>query len=358
VSEKDNNCPDCPKQLSDNRDFGSGADLSGDGPTVLVTGAGGFVGQKLCGELAKRGYKLRVLVRNDGADAFFKSIKAQIYNGDIRDHEVVDCVCDGVSGVFHLASIVQRAGIPDRDFWDVHVTATRNLMAACVKYNVSRVVHCSTIGVLGHITSPPADESSPYNVEDIYQKTKAEGEKVAMEYHRVKGVPVTIVRPAAVYGPGDRRLLKLFRMIASGRFVMVGDGKTLIHPVYIDDLVEGMILACERPEAVGEIFILGGPEYISISRWAEIIASQAGVSLPGLSIPYYPVKVAAMLCEGLFRPLGLEPPLFRRRVDFFVKNRAFSIDKAKNRLGYDPKVGTSEGARLTIAWYRERGWIK
>ncbi len=358
MSEKDNDCPDCPKQFPDNRDFGSSANPSDNGSTILVTGAGGFVGRKLCGELAKRGYKLRVLVRNDRTDAFFKSIKAQIYNGDIRDHEVVDCVCDGISGVFHLASIVQQAGIPDRDFWDVHVTVTKNLMAACVKYNVSRVVHCSTIGVLGHITGPPADESSPYNVEDIYQRTKAEGEKVAMEYHKSKGLPVTIVRPAAVYGPGDRRLLKLFKLIASGRFVMIGDGKTLIHPVYIDDLVKGMVLAYEQPEAVGEIFILGGPEYMSISRWSEIIAGQAGVSLPRWRIPYHPVKVAAMLCESLFKPFGLEPPLFRRRVDFFVKNRAFSIDKAKNMLGYDPKTGIKEGARLTMAWYREQGWIK
>ncbi|VAX14996.1 UDP-glucose 4-epimerase [hydrothermal vent metagenome] len=343
-------CADCPdKETSSVQPLEAGR--------ILVTGASGFVGQNLCKALDKRGYKLRVLVRDDKADTFFKSLKAQIYKGDIRDKDVVDGACAGVEGVFHLASIVQQAGIPDREFWNVHVTATRNLLEAARKADAGRVVHCSTVGVLGHVADPPADEATAYNVEDIYQVTKAEGEKLALEFNSMTGLPITVVRPCAVYGPGDRRLYKLFKLIATGKFRMIGDGSTLIHPVYIDDLVDGMILAYESPSAVGKVYILGGARYVAVREWAEIIAREAGVALSSFSIPYTPVWLAAVACEAVCAPFAIEPPLFRRRVDFFVKNRAFSINKAKQELEFSPKTDLEKGAAKTIEWYRRMGWI-
>ncbi|VAX15689.1 hypothetical protein MNBD_NITROSPINAE03-795, partial [hydrothermal vent metagenome] len=239
----------------------------------------------------------------------------------------------------------------------VHVTATRRLLEAAKKADVKRVVHCSTVGVLGHVADPPADENTAYNVEDIYQVTKAEGEKLALEYGSMTGLPVTVVRPCAVYGPGDRRLLKLFKLIATGRFRMIGDGSTLIHPVYIDDLVDGMILAYESSRAIGKVYILGGEQYVSVREWTKIIAREAGVTLSSFSIPYTPVWLAAIACEAVCAPFGMEPPLFRRRVDFFVKNRAFSINKAKQELEFSPKTDLDEGAAKTIEWYRQMGWI-
>jgi nucleoside-diphosphate-sugar epimerase len=297
------------------------------------------------------------MVRGHHHDEFLNSVGAQIIIGDIRNESALDVACNGVAGIFHLASIVQKAGIPDSEFYDVHVKATKSLLDAALKHNVGKIVHCSTIGVLGHIENPPADETAPYNVEDIYQTTKPEGEKVALNHHREHDAAVTVVRPAAVYGPGDTRLLKLFKMVAEGKFRMVGDGNTLIHPVYVDDLVNGMLLAFEKPESAGEVYILGGEKPVTLNEWVAIIAKAAGVSGPGFSIPYLPVKIAAILCETICKPLGIEPPLFRRRVDFFVKNRAFSIDKAKRDLGYDPSVDLVDGANRTIGWYKENDWI-
>ena len=347
MTDNKENCRDCPE---------TEPVIPNDG-RILITGAGGFVGRKLCEALAGRGYKLRVLVRNDRHEQLFRSLQAQIYTGDIRDREVVDWACDGVTGVFHLASIVQQAGIHDNEFWDTHVTAVKQLLVSAKKYGIVRVVHCSTIGVLGHITGEPADESMEYNVEDIYQITKAEGEKVALEFYALTGFPITVVRPAAVYGPGDTRLLKLFKLVATGKFRMVGSGNTLIHPVYIDDLVDGMILAYEKENAIGEKYILGGKEPVSLSQWVDIIAAHAGVKRKKLSVPYSLVRFAAIACEAVCKPLNIEPPLFRRRVDFFVKNRAFSIDKARTELGYEPKVDLNEGSKLALEWYKKEGWI-
>lgn len=324
---------------------------------IAITGASGFVGKNLAAALAGRGFKLRVFTRDNREDEFFRSLKAEIYTGDLRDPEAANWLLDGASALINLASIVQKAGSPDSEFWEVHLHAVKRLMDSAVKNGVKRVVHVSTTGVMGDIKNPPADEDSPLNAEDIYQVTKAEGEKAALSYNGDDGLEVTVVRPAMVYGPGDTRMLKLFRFIANGSFRMIGDGKTLAHPVYIDDLVDGIILALESKNAPGRVYIIGGEKYVTLNEWTETIAKEAGVRLSRASVPYWPVNMAAVVCETLCKPFGVEPPLFRRRVDFFVKNRAFSIERAKRELGYQPKVGVSEGARRALEWYRSRGLL-
>jgi nucleoside-diphosphate-sugar epimerase len=213
------------------------------------------------------------------------------------------------------------------------------------------------VGVHGHITNPPADEASPFAPGDIYQETKAEAERLALDLGGRRGLPVAVVRPGAIYGPGERRLLKLFRAIARRRYAVVGDGRAFYHPVFIDDLVAGFLLAMERPEAVGQSFIIAGARYVSQADLAALIARHtAGRVLP-FRVPAAPLRWAGALCEALFVPLGLEPPLHRRRVDFWTKSRAFSIDKARRLLGYDPKVDLEEGIARTAAWYRQAGWL-
>ncbi len=316
---------------------------------VVVTGATGFVGKRLCQTLTDRGYKVRVLVRSDREDPFFRSINAQIYTGDICDPEVADWVLDGAVGLFNLAAVVSKKGVDVSEFRRVHVEAVENLLDAALRRGVRRFVQCSTIGVLGDIGNRPADEETPLNAKDEYQLSKAEGEKLALSYNGKEKLEVTVVRPAMVYGPGDTRLAKLFRHIATGRFRMIGTGATLAHPVYIDDLVEGMILALNSKKAAGRIYILGGDRCVTLNEWAAIIAKAAGVKLSRFHIPYPLVMSVALVCEVICAPFGIEPPLYRRRVDFFIKNRAFAIDRAKEELGYNPMVNLEEGAKRTLA---------
>jgi len=325
--------------------------------TILVTGANGFLGRSLCQRLHAIGQKIRALVRGPGHDQLLNDICTEVVTGDIREEKVIERSCKGVVGIFHLAAIVQKAGIQDSEFYDIHVNATKTLLDYAIKYNVSKVVHCSTIGVLGHIEKPPADETAPFNAEDIYQVTKAEAEKVVLQHYKEHKTPVTIVRPTAIYGPGDKRLLKLFKMILNGKFHMVGNGNTFIHPVYVDDLIDGMLLAYENSKSEGEIYIIGGAKYITLNEWVSIIGKTGGTVGSRFSIPYLPVQLGAILCEAICKPFGIEPPLFRRRVDFFIKNRAFSIEKARRELCYNPSVDLSEGARKTISWYKKHGWV-
>jgi nucleoside-diphosphate-sugar epimerase len=166
-----------------------------------------------------------------------------------------------------------------------------------------------------------------------------------------------VVRPGAIYGPGETRLLKLFRAIARGRYAIVGSGEAFYHPVYIDDLVDGFLLALECPRAVGEAFIVAGPRYVTQRELATTIASHTGGRVLPFRIPAAPLQWAGAVVEAVCVPLGIEPPLHRRRVDFWTKSRAFSIAKARRMLGYAPRVDVDEGVARTAEWYRQAGWL-
>jgi nucleoside-diphosphate-sugar epimerase len=213
------------------------------------------------------------------------------------------------------------------------------------------------VGVHGNVANPPANEDAPIAPGDIYQATKAEAEAQALRFDRERGLPVVVVRPGAIYGPGETRLLKLFRAIARGRYAVVGTGKTLYHPVYIDDLVAGFLLALDRPAAVGEAFLIAGPRYVSQDELAALIARSTGGRVWPFHIPAGPIQILGDAVEAICVPLGLEPPLHRRRVDFWTKSRAFTIEKARRLLGYAPKVDVEEGIARTADWYREAGWL-
>jgi nucleoside-diphosphate-sugar epimerase len=271
------------------------------------------------------------------------------------DPAVISRAIEGREVVYHLATSFQEPKLSLARQREVHVAATQRLLEAARAEGVRRFVHCSTVGVLGDVKVPPADETTPYSPGDSYQETKCEGELAALAFQASYDFPLTVARPTSIYGPGDRRLLKLFQMIAHRRFVMIGSGRAFFHMVHVDDLVRGFRLLAERPEAVGQVFILGGEDYRSLQELTALIAEALGVPRPRWHVPARPVQLAGSLCESICRPLGISPPIYRRRVDFFTKSRAFSIAKARRLLGYEPRVSLEEGIRETVEWYRRHG---
>jgi nucleoside-diphosphate-sugar epimerase len=218
------------------------------------------------------------------------------------------------------------------------------------------VVHCSTGGVHGHIEQPPADETYRFHPGDVYQRTKLEAELAVTDASR-DGLPISIVRPGAIYGEGDMRFLRLFRAIQRHRFAMVGSGETRLHMVHVDDLVRGILLAGTRPEARGETFLIAGPEAPTLNEIAASVADAVGAPRPWLRVPVWPVYAAASLCEMVCVRLHVEPPLHRRRVGFFTHHREFDITKARRLIGYEPRVALAEGVRRTAAWYASSGLL-
>jgi dihydroflavonol-4-reductase len=324
--------------------------------TVLVTGATGFTGGHLARTLVERGQRVRALVRSSADPSRLDAQGIEIVEGDIRDRDAVDRAVAGTSRVYHIAAVFRTAGHPDSYYHDVNVGGTVNVLEAARRHGVERVVHCSTVGVHGDVSEIPSNEDSPFNPGDIYQVTKLEGEREAQKAF-ANGLPGAVVRPAGIYGPGDLRFLKLFKTIRNRTFRMFGSGEHPYHLGYIDDLVAGIILSGEHPAAVGRTYILGGDEYITMNRFVAMIADAVGVKPPKGHLPLWPLMAAATVCERVCRPLGIDPPLHRRRADFFVKGRAFTIERARRELGFEPRVSPEEGIRRTARWYFEAGHL-
>ena len=209
----------------------------------------------------------------------------------------------------------------------------------------------------GDVEHPPASEDAPLKPGDVYQESKLEGERLARQAGQRLGIEVTIARPSGIYGPGDRRLLKLFRGIARRRWITLGDGEIYYHLTYIDDLVAGFRLCGEHPAAANRTYILAGGEVTTLNALVGLVADAAGVPEPAWHLPAWPFWVAGAACEVICAPLRVEPPLFRRRVDFFTKSRAFDISRARAEIGFDPRVSLREGIRKTLDWYRAHRWL-
>jgi dihydroflavonol-4-reductase len=324
-------------------------------PITLVTGATGFTGRYLVRSLVSAGQRVRAVVRSSSRARELLPPEVELLQGNLADPELAARAMPGVQTVYHLAAVYREAKHTDLHYREVNVAASRRLLDAAVGARVRRYVHCSTVGVHGHIAHPPADEQAPYHPGDVYQETKCEAERLALSYR--DRLPLSVARPTAIYGPGDTRLLKMFRMVARRRFPLIGGGENYYHMVYIDDLVRGLRLLGTHPRAVGEVFILGGDGYRKLRELAGMIAAAARVPPPRLRLPARPLQLAGSLCEKLCVPLGIEPPIHRRRVDFYTKSRAFSIEKAKRLLGYLPEVTLSDGIRRTLDWYVANGYI-
>jgi nucleoside-diphosphate-sugar epimerase len=325
---------------------------------VLVTGAAGFTGVSLALSLAAAGHHVRGLVRTRERLAALEKAGIHTVVGDIRNPAVIQEAIRGIDTVYHLAAVYRRAGVPDSEYREVHVDATRQLIELSAAAGVRRFVHCSTVGVHGSVSGDaPATEDAPFDPGDIYQLTKLEGERAAIETAELTGVPLTVIRPGPIYGPGDRRLLKLIGGVARRRFALLGDGSPRFQMVYIDDLTAGFRLAAESPAAAGRVYILTGNEAPTLQELVHEIAGVAQVKSPPFRLPVWPFWLAGAVCEAVCIPFGVEPPIYRRRVKFFTSNRWFDTSRARTELGFAPKVSLREGLRRTLDSYRQLGWV-
>ena len=324
---------------------------------VLVTGATGFTGFALSRELIKQGNDVVAFVRSPSSAKKLQDIGAECRVVDIRDSDDVNKNFVNFERVYHIAAAYRGENVGYEEFNRVNIDATRNMLDASVACGVDRFVHCSTIGVQGDIEDPPATEDYRFSPHDHYQESKLAGELLAREYFDKGLVKGAVVRPTAIYGPGDTRFLKLFRGINSGYFVMIGDGSNNYHLNYIDDMVQGILLAGEKNAAIGEVFTIGGSNSVTVSELVAMIAEIMGKPKPKLRVPFFPMYLAAVVCEKVCKLVHISPPLYPRRLDFFRARRSFSIEKAKKLLGYEPHTDLKQGLIKTAEWYKKSGML-
>jgi nucleoside-diphosphate-sugar epimerase len=325
---------------------------------VFVTGGTGFTGSALSRALAHQGRKVVALDNKPGIfDDELRELGVDIHIGSVTDEALVNRLADGCQRIYHLAAAFRLVNLGKKAYWNINVGGTKNVLDAAKRGSGVRVVNCSTCGVHGNVENPPAAEDAPIEPADYYQYTKWEGEKLAMQYVD-QGLWVTTVRPAAIYGPGDpERFYLIFRRVARGSFTFLGNGSALYHPLYIDNLVDAMIQAGEADGANGQSYLIADEEYVPIRDLVARTAKALNIPIKMRFLPFWPAYAVAAVVETAYAPFPAEPPIFRRRLDWFRQNRAFDIRKAKKEIGYVPKVGLDEGLRRTGAWYRSRNMI-
>jgi len=327
---------------------------------VLITGGTGFIGSRLALACLAAGEDVRVLGQTNtpGERANADEIRArgaEIRLGSVVDTASVEEACRGSDVVYHLAACQHEANVGDQQFWDVNVVGTGHVLDACVRTGVRRLVHGSTIGVYRAMPGQTVSERSPLEPQNIYGITKLEGEKlIAQKRGRY---PVAIARISETYGPGDRRLLKLFRSIQKGRGVLIGEGANLHHPVYIDDLVEGLRRSATAEGAVNGPYVLAGDAPLTTRAMMETIGHELGKPAARVTVPFGPVWHLAALTEDVLRPLKVQPPLHRRRMNFFTLGFAFSGEDARKSIGFTPRTSFAEGIKRTAEWYRSQGLL-
>ena len=326
---------------------------------VAITGATGFLGHKLYDHLTQAGYRVRAHSHTQEKVATLGKTNEPVVVGEIDDLNVMQQLVEGADYVIHTVSNFRVASGPADSYQRINVDGTKCIYQAAVAAGVKRFVHCSTIGVHGDVDSTPANEQSPYNPGDLYQSTKLESEQFVQSKVGTSPMEIVIMRPCSMYGPGDLRMLKMFKMLSKGRFFFVGKCLDNFHAVYIDDVADAFEKALSTKGINGEIFILGGPDsYRPLREYVGVVAKALGVAPPKLTFPYWLFHYAAVICERICVPLGIEPILHPRRVRFYKNNRAFDTSKSRDRLGLTPKVALDAGMKETVKWYREQGLLK
>jgi nucleoside-diphosphate-sugar epimerase len=308
--------------------------------------------------LLEKGYHVVALDNQPGLFSDdLRKLGAEILIGSVTDRKLVEQAVRGCDVVHHIAAAFRKVNLAKQVYWDVNVEGTRYLLQAALDHGVKNFVNCSTCGVHGDVKVGEATEASPIAPADYYQFTKYEGEKVVAAFVG-KGMSIVTLRPTAIYGPGDpERFLMLFKMVSKGRFLMFGSGEAHYHPLYIENLVDAFELAAAVENGKGQAYLIGDERHYSLNELVTAIARALGIQLNIRRMPFWPLWSAALLCEIGYKPFPADPPLFRRRVDWFRQNRAFSIEKAKRELGYQPKIGLEEGLARTGEWYRQHGYI-
>jgi dihydroflavonol-4-reductase len=314
---------------------------------ILVTGGTSFSGLHLVRSLVRDGHAVRVLTPSLERARALLPPETEIMAGDLTERADVDRAMEGREVVYHLAdsSGMKRVATP-RDHWSVNVQGTRLVMQAALHEQVRRIVHCGTARVHGDTGPGAANEESAFRPTNAYELTKMQAERLALLFVRESALPVVVARPTWTYGADDRRFRRMMQSVRRGHVVIPGTRTARVHPIHVEDLVRGLKLLAVKDAAIGESFILGGPEHLSLDELITVLARAIGVRRPHVHIPEISTRMLVWASERF----GAFGGAMRGRLEFFTKSHVFDIGKAARVLGFSPRVDVSEGVGRTVLW--------
>lgn len=320
---------------------------------MFVTGATGFIGAHFVERALAEGHEVVGLYRSDGPKhrANIQQLRAHgasLRRGDILNPESFADALRGADCVCHFAAAFRESGADETYFDRMNVEGTTNVARAAVAAGVKRFVHCGTAGIYGQRVAGTIDEKTPIRPWNSYERSKLAADERVRTISTESGMEYVILRPTAVYGPRDERLLKLFRSVAKGRFPLFGRGDGRRHMIYVTDLAEAFVRACTSPSAANQELIVAGPKAVPLREMLQTIALAANRPGFGPSLPLKPMLALAAVVEDTCKVLKIHPPLYRRRMDFYLNDAAFDSRQAQVVLGWQPKVDLAEGFAATL----------
>ncbi len=327
---------------------------------IFVSGALGFIGSHFISSALAEGHEIAGLYRSAEGDKAnllraFSAQGARLERGDLLEPDTYAHLLEGVDCVCHFAAAFKGSGHSDADFERINVAGTQYLLEESTKAGVRRFVLCSTAGIYGQHLSGITDETAQPKPWNGYERSKHAAEIAVREHAAKHGMEHVILRPAVVYGPGDDRLLKLFRSAAKGRFPLFGPGNGRRHMVYVSDVVAAFLLACTTKGAANQDMIIAGPSAVKLRDLLEVLAGVVERKRCGPKLPLTPMLLLAAVIEDACKLIGVDPPLYRRRMDFYRSDAAFDCTRAQQVMGWSPRVDLLEGLRQTYAASRTEG---
>ncbi|ACF11016.1 NAD-dependent epimerase/dehydratase [Chlorobaculum parvum NCIB 8327] len=320
--------------------------------TVLITGASGFIGSHLVKRCLKDGYRVKALVRKGNSCIEpLRTSGVEVVTGDVRDADAVDTAVQGCDLVLHAAALTSDWG-PMQDFIDINVGGTRNVCESSLRHGVGRLVHISSFECFDHHLLGRIDEETPCMPRrQSYPDTKIGGSNEVWAAMK-RGLSASILYPVWVYGPGDRTLFPLLADSIRKRQMFYWSRNSPISLVYIDNLVELILLAATRPEADGEAFMACDGEPITFEEVCQRVAKAIGSPSPSLYLPFGLVRNLAWMMETAYRIFGSEtrPLLTRQAVDVLASRALADVSKSRKMLGWQSLVPQDEGIRRTLDW--------
>jgi nucleoside-diphosphate-sugar epimerase len=321
---------------------------------IFVTGATGFLAGHLIPALQERGHSVRALVLPSENAASLSERGVAVYPGDVRRPETLNLPMARADGVIHMAALM-ATWAPMEVHRAVHVTGTANVCRAALAAGVRRLVHLSSAITYTPGGGVPIEEHFPQEpLHEPHAVTKAEGDKLVQRMIAQDGLPAVIIRPEAMFGANDRiNFRRLADRLRAGKGIIIGSGGNAVPFVYVDDVVQGLLLALEHPRAPGQAYNITNDQRMTEEEFLRAIAQEVGGKVPRVRVPYRAIYGAAAVAELVATVTKRQPIVTRHGVQMFGSHNPLSIDKARRELGFEPRVALREGIRVAGRWYRE-----
>lgn len=325
----------------------------------LVTGGSGFLGSHLVEALVTRGEEVRVLVRPTSKIDHLKTLEVELSYSDLNNVQSLKKAVQGIERVYHCAALSTDWG--DREsFYAANVTGVSNILEAALEAGVSKFIHVSTTDVYGY-PNAPVDETASFQLRGWhYGDTKIEGERLVWGYYKKHGLPITVVRPVSIYGPrSDSLIVEIVELLKTGDMVHIGKGQKSAGLAYVTNVVDLILRSADNERSVGQAYNASDGSEVTWRQYIDRLAEIVGVDSPRIVIPYRIAYFTGWLMEKAYGGFKIKsrPLLTRLAAELFGTDQGYSINKARQELGYEPKVHFDEGISITEAWLRESGLV-